>query len=206
MGWLMAALYERVTASSEAGSIRGWRAELLEDLAGDVLEVGAGTGKNIPHYPRTVTRLVLTEPDRHMRRRLYRRARSERPAHTEVVDASLERLPFPADGFDAVVATLVLCSVPRLDRALEEIRRVLRPGGRFLFIEHVAADDHPHRLKWQRRIEPFWKRVSGNCHLTRRTAGAIKDAHFDIVELRHESMRTAWTLVRPTIRGIARKT
>lgn len=205
MGWLMAALYERVTAPSEAGSIQGWRAELLTDLAGVVLEVGAGTGKNIPHYPHSVTRLVLTEPDRHMRRRLYRRVRAERPAHTEVLDASLERLPFAADGFDAVVATLVLCSVPRLDRALHEIRRVLRPGGRFLFIEHVAAEDQPDRLKWQRRVEPLWKRVSGNCHLTRRTATAIKDAHFDIVELRRESMRTAWTLVRPTVRGIALK-
>jgi ubiquinone/menaquinone biosynthesis C-methylase UbiE len=205
MGWLMAALYEKVTASSEAGSIRGWRTELLTQLTGEVLEVGAGTGKNIPHYPRSVSRLVLTEPDPHMRRRLYRRVRAERPAHTEVLDASLERLPFAAAGFDVVVATLVLCSVPRLDRALAEIRRVLRPGGRLLFIEHVAADDQPGRLKWQRRIEPLWKRVSGNCHLTRRTADAIADAHFDIIELRRESMRTAWTLVRPTIRGVAVK-
>jgi ubiquinone/menaquinone biosynthesis C-methylase UbiE len=121
------------------------------------------------------------------------------------VDAALEGLPLPKARFDAVVATLVLCSVPRLDRALADIYRVLKSGGRFVFLEHVAAENRPRRLKWQHRVEPVWKRISGNCHLTRRTEAAIRAAGFTILKIRRESMRKAWPLVRPTIRGIAVK-
>lgn len=205
MGRLLAAIYDRITQPSEEACLRQWRAELLRRLAGVVLEVGAGTGLNMPHYPRTVTRLVLSEPDPHMRRRLSQRARAQGWEQAEILDASLEKLPLPSDAFDAVVGTLVLCSVGRLDRALAEIRRVLRPGGRFVFIEHVAAEDRPRRLKWQYRIEPFWKPISGNCHLTRRTADAIAAADLAILDLKRESMRKAWPLVRPTIRGVALK-
>ena len=203
MGRLIAAVYDRFTEASEEACLREWRADLLGDLSGDVLEVGAGTGLNLPFYPPAVTRLVLSEPDPHMRKQLAEKARTRGEDRAEVVDASLERLPMPDASFDAVVSTLVLCSVPRLDRALEEIRRVLRPGGRFVFIEHVAAEDRPRRLKWQHRVEPVWKRVSGNCHLTRRTGQAIETAGFDIVRNHRESMRKAWPLVRPTIRGVA---
>src|SRR5260370_26664800 len=91
----------------------------------------------------------------------------------ESSDAPASSLPFPAASFDAVVSTLVLCSVPDPESALGEIARVLRPGGRFIFLEHVAAEDRPERFKWQRRIEPLSRRVLGNCHLTRRTGGAI---------------------------------
>jgi ubiquinone/menaquinone biosynthesis C-methylase UbiE len=140
-----------------------------------------------------------------MRRRLTQLAHTESWERAEILDGSLESLPLPADAFDAVVATLVLCSVRHLDQALAEIRRVLKPGGRFLFIEHVAAEDRPGRLKWQHWIEPFWRPISGNCHLTRRTAAAMVAADFTLVELKHESMRKAWPLVRPTIRGFALK-
>lgn len=205
MGRLIAAVYDRMLRRNEAACIRQWRAELLRHLAGHVLEVGAGTGLNLPHYPPTVTRLVLSEPDPHMRRKLAQRARVEGWDRAEVVDAALERLPLPDDAFDAVVGTLVLCSVSHLDEALAEIFRVLTPGGRFVFLEHVAAEDRPRRLKWQRRVEPVWKRLAGNCHLTRRTGAAIQAAGFALVDLKRESMRKAWPLVRPTIRGVARK-
>jgi ubiquinone/menaquinone biosynthesis C-methylase UbiE len=205
MGRLMAAAYDRLTRASEDACLRQWRNELLRDLAGDVLEVGAGTGLNIEHYPPAVGRLVLTEPDAHMRSRLLQRVRAQHRNRAEVLDASLERLPLPDGTFDVVVGTLVLCSVPRPDRALAEILRVLKPGGRFAFLEHVAAEDRPGRLKWQRRVEPFWKRLSGNCHLTRRTADAIAAAGFTILHMKRESMRKAWSLVRPTIRGVALK-
>lgn len=205
MGRLIAAVYDRVTRASEEACLQEWRAGLLRALEGDVLEVGAGTGLNLPHYPRSLARLVLSEPDPHMRTKLAERARAEGRDRAEVLDGSLERLPVPDAAFDAVVGTLVLCSVPSLDRALSEIHRVLRPGGRFVFIEHVAAEDRPGRLKWQRRVEPFWKRISGNCHLTRKTEEAIRAAGFGILEVRRESMRKAWPLVRPTIRGVARK-
>lgn len=205
MGRLIAAFYDRAMRRTEEACLRRWRAELLRDLGGEVLEVGAGTGVNLPHYPRTLSRLVLSEPDPHMGRRLRRHARAERWERAEVLDASLDELPFPAGEFDAVVATLVLCSVPRLDRAIAEIHRVLRPGGRFVFLEHVAAEDRPGRLAWQRRVEPLWKRVAGNCHLARRTGDAIAAAGFVMEDIRRESMRKAWPLVRPTIRGVARK-
>jgi len=203
MGRFIAAVYDRLTQASEVACLQQWRADLLRDLAGQVLEVGAGTGLNIPYYPRAVSRLVLSEPDPHMRRELARKARAQHWDHAEVLDASLEDLPLPDDAFDAVVGTLVLCSVPRLDHALAEIHRVLKPGGRFVFLEHVAAEDRPRRLKWQHRVEPFWKRLAGNCHLTRRTADAIRAAGFAIVAIKRESMRKAWPLVRPTIRGVA---
>jgi ubiquinone/menaquinone biosynthesis C-methylase UbiE len=205
MGRLTAAFYDRLMRTSEDACLRQWRAELLHDVAGRVLEVGTGTGLNLPHYPQHLTRLVLTEPDPHMRRKLTEKTRAMGLAGAEVRDGTLDELPLPDAAFDVVVGTLVLCSVPQLDRALGEIRRVLKPGGRFVFLEHVAAEDRPNRLKWQRRVEPIWKRISGNCHLTRRTADAIAAAGLEIVDLKRESMRKAWPLVRPTIRGYAVK-
>jgi len=205
MGRLIAAVYDRFTEASEAACLREWRAGLLQDLTGDVLEVGAGTGLNLPFYPPALTRLVLSEPDPHMRRKLAQQARAQGWDRAEVLDGSLEELPFPSGAFGTVVGTLVLCSVPRPGRALAQIHRVLRPGGRFVFLEHVAAENRPNRLKWQRRVEPLWKRISGNCHLTRRTADAIVAAGFEIIDLTRESMRKAWPLVRPTIRGVAEK-
>jgi ubiquinone/menaquinone biosynthesis C-methylase UbiE len=205
MGRLTALLYDRFTRGSEVACLREWRAGLLRDLRGEVLEVGAGTGVNLPFYPPALTRLVLTEPDVHMRRELAKKVRAASADRVEVTDASLEDPQVPAASFDAVVGTLVLCSVPRLDRALEEIRRVLKPRGRFVFLEHVAAENRPRRLQWQRRLEPIWKRLSGGCHLTRRTADAIEAAGLAITDIRRESMRKAWPLVRPTIRGVAVK-
>ena len=205
MSRFIAAIYDRLTQASEAECLQQWRADLLRHLAGKVLEVGAGTGLNIPYYPPSLSRLVLSEPDAHMRRKLSQKVRAQHWDQAEVLDASLEKLPLPDDGFDAVVGTLVLCSVPQLDHALAEIYRVLKPGGRFVFLEHVAAEDRPRRLKWQHRVEPFWKRVAGNCHLTRRTGEAILEAGFTIVDIKRESMRKAWPLVRPTIRGVALK-
>lgn len=205
MGRVMAALYDRLTSDSEVACLQQWRAELLSGLRGDVLEVGAGTGLNLPCYPPGLTRLVLSEPDRHMRRQLKAKRQPIGAAPWELSEASLDNLPFPDDAFDAVVGTLVLCSVPRPAHALAEIHRVLKPGGRFVFLEHVAAEDRPRRLRWQHRLEPLWKRLAGGCHLTRQTADAIVAAGFAIPTIKRESMRKAWPLVRPTIRGVAVK-
>jgi len=209
MGRIIAAVYDRMMAGAEDACLGQWRAELLGGLSGRVIEVGAGTGLNLPYYPTALQHLVLTEPDAHMRRQLARKVASLpalSPARSvEVLDGSLDDLAQPAGAFDAVVATLVLCSVAQLDRALQEIRRVLKPGGQFVFLEHVAADHRPNRLKWQRRVEPVWKRLAAGCHLTRRTGEAIREAGFTMAELKRESMRKAWPLVRTTIRGIAVK-
>jgi ubiquinone/menaquinone biosynthesis C-methylase UbiE len=204
MAWLMAAMYERVMGATEVACLHDWRAELLGDLRGDVLELGAGTGYNLAHYPATVDRLILTEPDEHMRARLADRLR-DYPGRATVTASTVEQLPDLDDSYDAVVATLLLCSVADPQHALAEIHRVLRPGGRYVFIEHVGAEPGTSRRRWQRVIEPAWKRVAGNCHVTRDTAGAIERAGFDLVRLERASMRKALPWVRPSIRGAARK-
>jgi ubiquinone/menaquinone biosynthesis C-methylase UbiE len=147
-----------------------------------------------------VTELVLAEPDRHMRARLEARARRATPS-VEVIDATAEALPFPDGHFDAGVSTLVLCSVQDPNRAAGELRRVIRPGGHLVVIEHVGAEPGSRRARWQAVIEPVWKRVAGNCHLTRDTATTLSEAGFDVAPLRAESMPKAPAVVRPTVRG-----
>ena len=203
MGRLMARFYDRVMKQSEEACLTEWRKDLLENVNGHVLEVGAGTGVNLSFYPRSVQRIVMSEPDPHMRAKLGDRIAAENTTSAEVSDSSIESLPFPDGEFDFVTCMLVLCSVPDLNHAINEIRRVLVPGGRLVFMEHVAAENRPDRLRWQRRLEPFWKRVSGNCHLTRRTEQAILDGGFVLEHIKRESMRKSMPLTRPTIRGVA---
>jgi ubiquinone/menaquinone biosynthesis C-methylase UbiE len=202
----MAAMYDRMQAKPEAAGLRAWRHDLLAPLSGSVLEIGAGTGLNLEHYAGTVARLVLVEPDRHMRARLEAKVAALGVSFpVEVVDAGADGLPFEDGTFDAVVSTLVLCSVPDEVTALAEVRRVLRPGGRFVYLEHVAAVENPKRHGWQRRIEPFWKHLAGNCHLTRATDQAIPAAGFELVEERRESMRKMPPWVRVSVRGYANR-
>lgn len=206
----MAAIYDRFMQASEQACLASWRAQLLGRAQGRVLEIGAGTGANLEHYPTGLEELVLLEPDRHMRDKLGRRVDAlggrRRPAREiNIRGWAAEQLAVEDDTFDAVVATLVLCSVGDLRRTLGEIHRVLRPGGQLLFLEHVAAGRHTSRLAWQRRVEPMWKHVAGNCHLTRETAAAIEQAGFVLEQVARESMRKALPIVRPTIRGVAVK-
>lgn len=204
MSWLFSTLYDPFMRSTERACLTNWRAELLEAAAGEVLEIGAGTGANVGFYGSDVTRLVLSEPDAHMRQRLSRRIAKEDIQRAEVSAGQAGHLPFDEASFDTVVSTLVLCSVPDLAQSLADVRRVLRPGGRLLFLEHVAAEVRSERLAWQQRLEPAWLLVSGNCHLTRRTGQAIRDAGFEMEREKHESMRKALPFVRPSIRGVAR--
>lgn len=199
---LTASLYDRFMARTEAVCLRDWRRELLIPLEGTVVEAGAGTGANLDLYPAAVDRVVLSEPDPHMRAILERKA-ATRPAPPDltVVDAPAHALPLDDGAADAVLVTLVLCSVPDPESALREFRRVLRPGGRLVYLEHVSAFDSPKRATWQRRFEPIWKRVAGNCHLTRRTEKAILDAGFEAEEERREDMAASIPLVARTVRG-----
>lgn len=166
-----------------------------------MLEIGAGTGANLPHYGAGVSRLVLSEPDPHMRRRLSARAAEAQP-RAELCDRSVMELPYEDESFDVVVSTLVLCSVPSLSGALAEARRVLRPGGQLVFLEHVL-DPRPGRARLQRALCPVWRRVAGGCRLTRRTEEAIGDAGFELQAITRESMQKSVAPVRYTIRGTA---
>ena len=198
----MAALYDPVLHFSERIAFSQWRAEVLAGAHGRVLEIGAGTGLNLPHYPPAVDELVLVEPDPHMRKRLTRRA-SRCRRRLMIVDAGAVPLPFGDGEFDAVVSTLVLCTVPDVPEALREVRRVLRTGGRFLFLEHVGGAEGSRRLRWQRRLEPSWRRLAGDCHLSRHTLQTISAAGFDVAWVRSEDLPGPLRLGSPVVRGDA---
>src|ERR1700758_3858584 len=135
-----AAMYDRCSRASEEAGLAEIRQGLLEDASGDLLEIGAGTGVNLSYYDAGLSSLVLTEPEPAMLRRLRPKALEQAPL-AQVVRASAEELPFEDSSFDTVVSTLVLCGVDHQVRALQEVRRVLRPGGRLLFLEHVRSHD-----------------------------------------------------------------
>ncbi len=194
---VFAALYDTVMGSAEAGGLGDLRAELFRSLDGDVLEIGAGTGASLPHYP-AAARVTLLEPSAPMRQRLAPRA-GDRP----VVSGAAEALPFEDARFDAVVATLVLCSVRDVPGSLAEIRRVLRPGGRFVFIEHVRSP-RPFVRGVQHAIEPVWKICGRGCHLTRDTEAALEAAGFTFEQLDRSDLPVGNPLVSPAIHGIAR--
>jgi ubiquinone/menaquinone biosynthesis C-methylase UbiE len=173
---IFAALYDPLCASAERRWMGGRRRRLLAGARGAVLEIGGGTGANLAHY-RNVDRVTIAEPDPFMRNRIGPKLEDAR-VPVEVSAAGAESLPFPDGSFDTVVSTLVLCTVPDQEAALDEVRRVLRPGGRLLFIEHVRAAGPMAR--WQDRLEPLWRRLLGGCHPNRDTVAAIEEAGFEI--------------------------
>ena len=191
-------------ATAEDACLREWRRELLQQVSGDVLEVGAGTGANIEFYPESVIRLTLSEPDRHMRKQLEHRVAGS-TKNILVSAGSAEIIDAQDESFDFVVASLVCCSVSDQGAALLEIRRVLKPEGCLVFLEHVAAENGTRRRLWQNRVTPLWRKLAGNCHLNRETEAALLSAGFNIRDIKRESMRKAVSLVKPTIRGIAVK-
>jgi ubiquinone/menaquinone biosynthesis C-methylase UbiE len=205
MSFITAFFYDRFMAKTEEACLKEWRHGLLKQVRGEVLEVGAGTGVNIKLYSDKVTKLVLTEPDKHMRKHLKKEADNSHLENISVTSGAAEQIEASDDSFDYVVTSLVCCSVTDLKACLREIRRVLRPGGSLVFLEHVAAADGTSRRRWQNLINPMWKIVMGNCHLNRETEQAIVTEGFDIIQIKRESMRKALPIVRPTIRGIAKK-
>lgn len=203
--WLQAKLYDKMMADAEERCLRSWRASLLRDLSGEVLELGCGTGANLEFYPATITRLVLIEPNENMRQKLAIKLSQYQDLPVKVLESSGDRIPVADDSFDAVVSTLVLCSVKNPQQTLSEIYRILKPQAKLIFIEHVAAINNPVRLKWQKRLEPFWKIINCGCHLTRYTEKNIIQAGFKIQEITPQSMRGVPPIVRPSIRGQAVK-
>jgi ubiquinone/menaquinone biosynthesis C-methylase UbiE len=203
---IFARFYDRMSAGAERAGLAQMRRELLATASGRVLELGAGTGHNLEHYTDAVTELVMTEPDPHMARRLRDRLAKEPGAAGDptVVEASAEDLPFDDGSFDTVVATLVLCTVGDPQRALAEARRVLVEGGRLLYIEHVRST-RPGLGRWQDRLERPWGFLAAGCHPNRPTDQALADAGFWIDSLERDKLPKAPPIVRPLIRGVARR-
>ena len=152
--------------SMSSKSMTGYRQNLLKDVQGEVLEIGFGTGLNLPHYPEAVTALTTIDPNEGMEAIAQKRIdQSTIPVTNKVLSG--ENLPMPDARFDNIVCTWTLCSIPNVEKALSEAYRVLKPGGKFFFIEHGLSSE-PNIQTWQNRITPIQKVVADGCHLNRK--------------------------------------
>ena len=197
---VFATIYDPVLWLSERRILRARRSELLAQARGLTVELGAGTGLNLRHYPPSLEQLVLAEPEAAMRARLEHRVEeAERPA--SVIDAPAEELPFADGTVDTVVSTLVLCTVDSPETAMREIARVLAPDGQLLFIEHVRAGSRI-RSYWQDRLEAPWKAFAGGCRCNRATLTLMAESGFDI-DVSEASWRGMPSIVKPLVYGRA---
>jgi ubiquinone/menaquinone biosynthesis C-methylase UbiE len=194
---LFAAAYDPVMATLEHGRLGTKRRELLADLSGDIVEVGAGTGANLRHLPDSVRHVIAVEPDPAMAERLRARA-ADLGRDVEVVSAPAEALPFPDRSVNVLVTTLVLCTVRDPDAVVAELRRVLRDDGRLIVLEHVV-DPVAARARLQQRLTPAWRVVARGCHLDRDTRDTLARGGFDVSEV------TPWQLSArgPTVAAVS---
>lgn len=200
-GRAFSAVYDRAMKSTEEAGMREIRREALSEARGRTIDIGAGTGINLALYPAEVDELVFAEPDPHMLKNLRPKvAASGREAM--VVEAPAASLPFEDDSFDTAVFTLVLCTVPDPTAALGEAARVLKPGGKLLFVEHVRSED-PGLARWQDRLEGPWRFLGDGCHCNRDTVANIEAASFEIERVEKDELPKAPPLVRPLVHGRA---
>jgi SAM-dependent methyltransferase len=177
------------------------RERVCDGLSGRVVEIGFGSGLNVPHYPATVESVAAVEPaDLGWKLASKRLSAATVPVQRAGLDG--QSLPFTDDSFDAALVTWTLCTVPDPSAALSELRRVLVPGGKLHFVEHgLAPDDGVQR--WQRRFEPVQKRMAGGCHLTRPVTGMVTDAGFELVEVEEFYDKGAPKAFAAFTRGVA---
>jgi len=163
------------------GEAKDLRARVCAGLHGEVVEIGFGSGLNVPHYPAAVTTVHAIEPA-DLGWKLAGKRLAASTTHVERSGLDGQSLPLPDDSCDTALSTWTLCTIPDVATALTEVRRVLKPGGTFHFVEHGLAPDEKVQ-KWQHRMEPLEKKVAGGCHFTRQIADLITDAGFEITEL-----------------------
>jgi ubiquinone/menaquinone biosynthesis C-methylase UbiE len=197
---IFAAVYDRLTAQLEREVLGPRRAALLGGLEGDVLEVGAGTGASLRHF-RRARRVVAAEPDPAMRRRMAAKL-GQAGVPVELGAAVAEALPYPDASFDAVVFTCTLCTVADPHRALDEARRLLRPPGRLVVLEHVRGDGRLAR--WQDGVTPLWSRLMAGCHPNRDIPAAIERAGFAFERVERFDPLPRWVPARPLLAAVAR--
>jgi ubiquinone/menaquinone biosynthesis C-methylase UbiE len=200
-GRFFSAFYDRGLRATEEAGLREMRRDLLAEAGGRTIELGAGTGANLDLYPSSISELMLIEPDPHMAAKL-RPKLSAYEKSADLVQAPAESLPFEDSSFDTAVFTLVLCTVPDPKAALAEVRRVLKPGGKLLFLEHVRAED-PGLARWQDRLEKPWRFLGDGCHCNRDTVAMIAGSRFEIEEIRRGRLPKAPPIVSPLVRGSA---
>jgi SAM-dependent methyltransferase len=162
-------------------AVRRARAQTCAGLGGDVVELGFGSGLNVPHYPPAVTGVWAVDPSGVGRRLARRRVRSS-PVRVEFAGVDAQRLPFPDQRFDTALSTFTLCTIPDVGSALRELRRVLRPGGTFHFLEHGLAPD-AGVARWQGRLAPLNHALAGGCHLDRDIGALVRDCGLELVDL-----------------------
>jgi SAM-dependent methyltransferase len=197
-----AGIYDSFLWPGERAGVRSLRRELLRNARGCTVEIGAGTGLNLPYYADALDELVLVEPDATMRSRLEKGLRRD-GRRARVVDAPAEHLPFADASVDTVVSTFVLCTVDAPDVALREITRVLRPDGQLLFIEHVRSES-PSLARWQDRLAGPWRRFARGCRCNRATAELIASCGLALDEVHNAAWRAMPRIVRPLVAGRAR--
>lgn len=197
-----AVFYAGFARVAERASLARLRARTLADARGRLLVLGAGQGHDLAHLPPAVTEVIAVEPDPAMRRLGRRRlARARVPAW--YVGAAAERLPLADGSVDTALAALVLCSVHDLEAAARELRRVLRPDGQLLVLEHVRAAEGSVLATAQDRLDTGWGVLSGGCHLNRRTREALGAAGFDTSGVRDRHLAKALPLIDPGLQGVA---
>jgi ubiquinone/menaquinone biosynthesis C-methylase UbiE len=200
-GNIFALGYDRLMAATENAGLRTYRENLLRAASGRVLEIGGGTGANLPFYGEDVTELMIAEPEPPMMRQLQPKLHGYR-IPTTILVAPAEQLPVPSESFDCVVSTLVLCTVPDPARALTEVRRVLKDDGQLLFIEHVRSED-PGLARWQDRLRRPWAWFGHGCQCNRSTVETIRSAGFSLSKLESLELPKAPPICRPLVIGNA---
>ena len=202
-GRIFASIYDRMLAASEEAGLRDRRRELLSAASGRTLELGAGTGANVGLYPAAVTELILTEPFEPMAKQLRERV-AETGREATVLVAPAERLPIDDASIDTVVVTLVLCTVEDPAATLAEVDRVLKPGGRLLFMEHVRSED-PRLARKQDRFERPWRFVGHGCFPNRDTVATIEASPLKLTELERGRTPKSLEITEPLVQGTALK-
>lgn len=198
---VFSAAYDPLLWVGERAGMAKRRQDLLAEASGRVLELGAGSGLNLPYYPEDLEELTLTEPAAPMISRLRRRARKSK-RDCRVVVAPAEQLPFDDDSFDTVVSTLVLCTVDDPGPVIDEIARVLRPGGQLLFLEHVRAETSG-LARWQDRLHRPWHGFAAGCHANRPTVELLRESRLRVEAVERDRWSWMPALVHPLAFGRA---
>lgn len=199
-GRVFSAFYDPLLKGTEEAGLRERRRQVLSAASGRTIDIGAGTGANLGLFPDAVTELVMSEPDPHMGKRLRPRV-AEAGSSAEVVEAPAEKLPFEDSSFDTAVFTLVLCTVPDPKAALQEAARILKPGGRLLFVEHVRGD--ASLARWQDRLETPWRYFGDGCRCNRDTVASIEAAPFELQQVERGELPKSPPITRPLAWGSA---